>query len=246
MTARLVDWLSRLSSISGDSRMALVKMATRWRWDLQDFQQHVIEPHVFPQPVVDILSPFEQAVVRRVWRLDFIENQQSLGTFDFLAGSAPYHGAWYVPPEMEPVRFEDIGPSSAPIWKRNAAGGGNGTVHHQADPPRAGPIAAAAPPPAVSAAREQEGGAGGGGGRYVWLADRAEERAPDAYVDETKGHQNVVPVGDDFENFSKFAAGNDGRRQRQQGPVRPVYSRPRAVGRPQSAGHTRARRQWAP
>jgi len=114
-----VDWLSRLAPISGDGRKALVRTACRWRWDLADFAHHVVDAPFFPQPLVDALSPFEMAVIKRVFRLDFEEEQWRLGTFHFLAdGSMPYgpYGGHGPEPDLgyAPRQYEAPPPRRAP------------------------------------------------------------------------------------------------------------------------------------
>jgi hypothetical protein len=88
MSARLTEWLSRLASISGDSRRALVRYVTARQWDLQDFELNVIKAVSLPRELVNLLSPFEKSVMQRVWRSDFDESQWAMGTFDFLSNPA--------------------------------------------------------------------------------------------------------------------------------------------------------------
>mmetsp|Transcript_41213 Transcript_41213/g.92547 ORF Transcript_41213/g.92547 Transcript_41213/m.92547 type:complete len:285 (+) Transcript_41213:58-912(+) len=95
MSARLVDWLSRLSAVTGDARRGLIRIACKWDWDLEDFAHYVIDAPAFPQPLLDIMSPFEMAVVQRVWREDFQQKQWRLGTFDFLDEGVKYSGEPY-------------------------------------------------------------------------------------------------------------------------------------------------------
>uniref|UniRef100_A0A7S1ANR2 Uncharacterized protein n=1 Tax=Noctiluca scintillans TaxID=2966 RepID=A0A7S1ANR2_NOCSC len=84
MSSDLLEWLSRLPSISGDARKTLINAASRWCWDLDDFRRYVILASCFPQPLADDLTAFERAVVLRVWRSDFEDQEWSRGTFDFI------------------------------------------------------------------------------------------------------------------------------------------------------------------
>merc|ERR1712196_404916 len=86
MSAKLIDWISRLSAISGDARRSMLRMVNRWSWDLSDFNYFVIEAPVFPQPLTDVMSAYEIAVVQRIWRSDFTEDQWRMGTSDFMCG----------------------------------------------------------------------------------------------------------------------------------------------------------------
>merc|ERR1719272_198275 len=67
----------------------MVRMANRWNWDLADFNHFVIQAPVFPQPLLDVLSPFEIAVVQRIWKSDFTDGQWQRGTFDFIGAEGP-------------------------------------------------------------------------------------------------------------------------------------------------------------
>lgn len=114
MSAKLTEWLMRLAPISGDSRRALVRMAWTWGWDMQDFEDYVVNAPSFPQPLIDTLTPFEMAAIQRLWRQDFIDNEWCLGTFDFLADDDLYDRPWF---DDRPPAFWRDGRGAA-IWDR--------------------------------------------------------------------------------------------------------------------------------
>eukprot|EP00927_Polykrikos_kofoidii_P083549 TRINITY_DN8582_c0_g1_i1.p1 TRINITY_DN8582_c0_g1~~TRINITY_DN8582_c0_g1_i1.p1 ORF type:complete len:240 (+),score=29.12 TRINITY_DN8582_c0_g1_i1:75-794(+) len=88
-TACLVTWLERLASISGDARKALVDEAQARFWDLEDFEDMVVEAPRLPRSLHDQLSSFEVAVVQRAWRAD-----ADGGKFPwFAAARKPFCGA---------------------------------------------------------------------------------------------------------------------------------------------------------
>mmetsp|Transcript_56601 Transcript_56601/g.88084 ORF Transcript_56601/g.88084 Transcript_56601/m.88084 type:complete len:288 (-) Transcript_56601:244-1107(-) len=71
MATELQDWIRNLGQISGDARHALLRAAWDLRWGLSEFENAIVTTTSLPAFIVDQLTPFEVAAIRRAWHADF-------------------------------------------------------------------------------------------------------------------------------------------------------------------------------
>lgn len=99
MSAELLEWLRRLGQISATARQVLEKIARDRRWTVDDFADCIVRTSLVPLVVLDSVSPFELAAVRRAFDADFGHHSESRSLWqEYKDGRRAATGATWPPP----------------------------------------------------------------------------------------------------------------------------------------------------